>query len=103
MTVSIYLTILTIIFYCNSNFYCPCPHVVILVGFEKDLLSANESDGSVELCVRIFTDPTLFPNHTEINFFLNLISTTGSASKIVILCIILDTQIFICISYHTNR
>ena len=103
MTVSIYLTILTIIFYCNSNFYCPCPHVVILVGFEKDLLSANESDGSVELCVQIFTNPTLFPNHMEINFFLNLISTTGSASKIVILCIILDTQIFICISYHTNR
>ena len=56
-------------------------YIVILVGFETDLLSVNESAGSVELCVRIFTNPTLFPNHAEINFFLDLISTTGSASK----------------------
>ena len=57
-------------------------YAVILVGFEMSLLSVNESAGLVELCVRIFTRPALFPNHTEINFSLSLISTPGSAGKL---------------------
>ena len=74
-------------------------YTVILVGFETDLLSVNESAGSVELCVRIFTNPTLFPNHTEINFFLDLISTTGSASKALLFWL---HGFFICIDLLTH-
>ena len=54
---------------------------VILAGFEMDFTSVNESVGSFELCVRIFNDPASLPNHTEINFSLELLSTSGSASK----------------------
>ena len=56
-------------------------HTVILVGFETNFTSVDEGDGVSELCVRIFTEAALLPNHTEINFSLDLISMPGSAGK----------------------
>ena len=55
----------------------------LIVGFETDseFTSINESIGSFELCVRIFTDAALLPTHTNFNFSLDLISVPGTAGK----------------------
>ena len=49
----------------------------ILVGFERNFTSINESLGSFELCVEIFTDPLLLP--ASFDFSLNLITIPGTA------------------------
>ena len=40
----------------------------VTVGFERTFTSVNESTGSFELCIRIFTDVTLL----NISFIFNL-------------------------------
>ena len=54
-------------------------YTVIVVGFESTSVSVAEDIGLVELCVRIITDASLLPVHTEFNFSLDLISTPGLA------------------------
>ena len=44
--------------------------------------SVQEVDGSVELCVLIFTNLSFFPMHTAVNFSLDLVTVTGTAGKI---------------------
>ena len=50
---------------------------VILVGFEETFTSVNETAGSFELCVAIFTDTSLLPANFQ--FSLNLITIPGIA------------------------
>ena len=49
----------------------------ILVGFERNFTSINESVGSFKLCVEVFTDPLLLP--ASFDFSLNLITIPGTA------------------------
>ena len=42
----------------------------------------DEGVGSFELCVQIFNDPSFFPTHTNITFFLHLVSMPGTAGKL---------------------
>ena len=51
----------------------------ILVGFDRGVSQVDEDMGSVELCVRIFTDPAFLPTHVSTNFSLNLVSIPGTA------------------------
>ena len=54
-------------------------HAVLVVGFETDFTSVNESVGTFELCVRIFTEAALLPTYTNFSFSLDLVSISGSA------------------------
>jgi hypothetical protein len=58
-------------------------YAVILVGFERNFSLVFEDDGSFELCVRIFTNPTFFPSHVSVDFSLNLITLPGTAGMYV--------------------
>ena len=49
----------------------------ILVGFDGNFTSVNESVGSFELCVEIFTDPSLLPSSFDFN--LDLVTIPGTA------------------------
>ena len=60
----------------------PLIYPVIVVGFENTSITVVEDEGLVEFCVRISTNATLLPVHTEMNFSLDLITTPGSAGMI---------------------
>ena len=57
---------------------------MLIVGFEpnSEFTSVNESIGSFELCIRIFTDASLLPMYTNFTFSLDLISVPGTAGKL---------------------
>ena len=52
---------------------------VIFVGFDEIFTSVEESVGSFELCILIFTNNSLLPE--SFDFSLNLLSLTDTASK----------------------
>ena len=54
---------------------------MLVVGFESEFTSVNESVGSFELCVRIFTEAVLLPTYTTFSFSLDLVSVPGTAGK----------------------
>ena len=54
-------------------------HAVLVVGFESGFTRVNESIGSFELCVRIFTEVALLPTYINFSFSLNLVSMPGTA------------------------
>ena len=49
----------------------------ILVGFDRNFSSVNESVGSIELCVKIFTDASLLL--ASFDFSLSLVTIPGTA------------------------
>ena len=53
----------------------------VVAGFENTFNTVDEDDGLVELCVSIFTNITLLPVHTDMNFSLDLITISGSAGR----------------------
>ena len=59
---------------------CFLCHAVLIVGFEIVSSRVDEDVDSHELCVRIFTDATLLPIHTNFSFSLDLITVPGTAS-----------------------
>ena len=50
--------------------------------------AVNEGIGSFQLCVRIFTDASLLPTHTDFSFSLNLESVPGSAGSYIVQIIV---------------
>ena len=56
---------------------------VILVGFERQFTSVREDSGSVELCVRIFTEEAFLPTYMQVNFVLDLVSISGTAGGFI--------------------
>ena len=57
---------------------------MILVGFERNFTSVDESVGSFELCVRILNDPSSLPTYTDFSFSLDLQTEPGTAGIIKI-------------------
>ena len=55
-------------------------HAEVTVGFDRTFTSANESAGSFELCVRIFTEIELF--NVSFTFNLDLTSMPVTAGNV---------------------
>ena len=51
----------------------------MVIGFERNFTSVDESVGTFELCVLIFTDENLLPD--SFSFSLDLFSTSVTAGK----------------------
>lgn len=69
---------------------------VLTVGFERILTSVVEDVGSLELCVRVFTEASFLPSHTNINFTLCVDSMEGTAGAANYHLQFVDIFMFIC-------
>ena len=77
--------------------FCYFSLTVILVGFERNFTSVDEDVGSFELCVRILSDPSSFPTHTDLSFSLDLETLSATAGTNCMLALETEQLCVICL------